>query len=83
MVVLSTIKTYQMIRSSCLIDKAKYYAFKVDDVDEVQADIEIVNKTTQDASEQMKITVDTDVLGLFYSNAGNTLATTIVTALMY
>lgn len=63
-----------------LIDKAKYYAFKVDDVDEVQSDIAIVNKTTQDASEQMKITVDTDVLGSIYPNAGNALATTVVTA---
>jgi hypothetical protein len=63
-----------------LIDKAKYYAFKVDDVDEVQADIMIVNKTTQDASEQMKIVVDTDVLGNVYSDAGNTLATTVITA---
>jgi len=63
-----------------LIDKAKYFAFKVDDVDEVQSDIAIVNKTTQDASEQMKITVDTDVLGNVYSDAANTLASTVVTA---
>jgi hypothetical protein len=63
-----------------LIDKAKYFAFKVDDVDEVQADVPIVNMTTQDAAEQMKITVDTDVLGNVYSNAGNALATTIITS---
>jgi hypothetical protein len=63
-----------------LIDKAKYWAFKVDDVDEAQADIAIVNKSTQDAAEQMKITVDQDVLGNVYSDASNTLATTIVTA---
>jgi hypothetical protein len=63
-----------------LIDKAKYYAFKVDDVDEMQSDIPIVNKTTQDASEQMKIVVDTDVLGNVYSDAANTLATTAITA---
>jgi hypothetical protein len=62
-----------------LIDKAKYFAFKVDDIDEVQSDIAIVNKTTQDASEQMKIVVDQDVLGNVYSDAANTLATTIVT----
>ncbi len=62
-----------------LIDKAKYYAFKVDDVDEMQADIPIVNKTTGDASEQMKIVVDQDVLGNVYSDAGNALATTVLT----
>lgn len=63
-----------------LIDKAKYFAFKVDDVDETQADIAIVNKTTQDAAEQMRITVDTDVLGNVYTDAGNALTTTVVTA---
>ena len=63
-----------------LIDKAKYWAFKVDDVDEVQADINIVNKSTGDAAEQMKITVDTDVLAGVYSDAATALATTVVTA---
>ncbi|MCP3967549.1 MAG: hypothetical protein GY718_14565 [Lentisphaerae bacterium] len=63
-----------------LIDKAKYYAFKIDDIDEVQADVPVVNMTTQDAAEQMKITVDTDVLGNVYTDAGNALATTIVTS---
>jgi hypothetical protein len=63
-----------------LIDKAKYWAFKVDDVDEAQADIAIVNKSTQDAAEQMKIVVDQDVLGNVYSDAANVLATTVVTA---
>ncbi len=62
-----------------LIDKAKYYAFKVDDIDRVQADIKIVNESTGDASEQMKIVVDTDVLGNVYADASNSLATTIVT----
>lgn len=63
-----------------LIDKAKYWAFKVDDVDAVQSDINIVNTTTGDASEQMKITVDTDVLGGVYSDATTALATTVVSA---
>lgn len=63
-----------------LIDKAKYWAFKVDDVDKAQADIQIVNKSTQDAAEQMRIVVDQDVLGGVYSDAANALATTIVTA---
>jgi hypothetical protein len=63
-----------------LIDKAKYYAFKIDDIDEVQADVPVVNMTTQDAAEQMKIVVDTDVLGNVYTDADNTLGTTAITA---
>ncbi len=62
-----------------LIDKAKYYAFKVDDIDEVQSDIKIVNESTGDASEQMKIVVDQDVLGNVYADASSTQPTTIVT----
>lgn len=61
-----------------LIDKAKYWAFKVDDIDEAQSDVETVNKSTMDAAQQMKITVDTDVLGNVYSDADNTLSTTVV-----
>ena len=63
-----------------IIDKAKYWAFKVDDVDKAQADIQIVNKSTQDAAEQMRIKVDQDVLGGVYSDANTALATTVVTA---
>jgi hypothetical protein len=63
-----------------LIDKAKYYAFKIDDIDEVQADVPIVNMTTQDAAEQMKIVVDTDVLGNVYTDAANIMATTVITS---
>lgn len=56
------------------------WAFKVDDVDKAQADIQIVNKSTQDAAEQMRIVVDQDVLGGVYSDAATALATTVVTA---
>lgn len=63
-----------------LIDRAKYWAFKVDDIDEHQADIAIVNKSTQDAAEQMKITVDKDVLANVYSDAANVIASQTVTA---
>lgn len=52
------------------IDKAKYYAFKVDDIDQAQSDIRIINETTQDASEQMKIAIDTQALGTVYADAG-------------
>lgn len=46
-----------------LIDKGKYWSAIVDDVQDVQSDIGLMNMWAQDAAEQMKITVDTDVLG--------------------
>jgi len=45
------------------IDKAKSYAFKVDDILKVQADIAFQNEASKDAAEQMRIAVETDVLG--------------------
>ena len=55
-----------------LIDKAKYYAFKVDDVLQAQGDIDLLEKASADASEGMRIAVETDVL-----SASVTGATTI------
>lgn len=46
-----------------LIDKGKYWSAIADDVMAVQSDIEMMNKWATDASEQMKIAVDRDVLG--------------------
>lgn len=46
-----------------LIDKGKYWSAIADDVMAVQSDIDMMNKWSTDASEQMKIAVDRDVLG--------------------
>ena len=46
-----------------LIDKGKYWSAIVDDVQDVQSDLELMNMWAGDASEQMKIKVDTEVLG--------------------
>jgi|TARA_R110002167_G_scaffold103452_7_gene267677 hypothetical protein len=46
-----------------LIDKGKYFACVEDDVDQVQSDIAMMDTWSKDASERMKITIDTDVLG--------------------
>lgn len=62
-----------------VVDKAKYSAFKVDDIDAAQSDIKIVNEATQDAAEQMKIKVDTDVLGAVYADATTAHADTQIT----
>ena len=59
------------------IDKGKYFSVVVDDVDEVQADIKLMDIFTNDAAEQMKIVIDADVLGGVYADiaAGNKGAT--------
>lgn len=44
------------------IDKGKYFAAILDDVYEVQSDLNMLSLWADDASEQMKITIDTDVL---------------------
>ncbi len=52
-----------------LIDKGKYYAFKVYDVDKAQSDIAYMDKWTNDGSEQMKIAIDSDVLSAIPADA--------------
>lgn len=46
-----------------LIDKGKYWDFIIDDIIEKQQDIDQMNDWASDAAEQLKITVDTEVLG--------------------
>lgn len=45
-----------------LIDKGNYWQAVSDDVDKVQSDINLMDVWSKDASEQMKLVVDTDVL---------------------
>lgn len=60
------------------IDKARYWAFVTNSVDDKQTDIKsYVDKWTSDAAEQLKINIDTAVLGDIYadvhaSNTGTT-----------
>ncbi len=60
-----------------VIDQAEYFAFELKDVDKYQSDLNLMNEWTDDASEQMKIQVDRNVLSVVYSqvvaeNAGAT-----------
>jgi hypothetical protein len=76
--------TYQDIADSSLtllIDKAKYWAFKDDDIDRHQADIEYVKECTDDAAQQMKITVEQDVFATVYAqtHADNAMASQVIT----
>jgi len=45
-----------------LIDKGKYFNLALDDVMDIQSDINNMSLWSEDAAEQMKIVVDTDVL---------------------
>jgi len=60
-----------------LIDKGKYWNAVLDDVMEIQADLDLMSMWSQDASEQMKITIDTNVLDNIYAgvSADNSGAT--------
>jgi hypothetical protein len=51
------------------IDRAKYFNMICDDIDKHQTDIALMDSWSRDASQQMKISVDTDFLGDVYSDA--------------
>ena len=51
------------------IDKGKYFQVVLDDVDATQADVKLMDIFTNDASQQMKIAIDGDVLGAVYADA--------------
>ena len=54
------------------IDQGQYFSVVLDDVDAVQADVKLMDMFTNDASEQMKITIDTDVLNGVKTGAAST-----------
>lgn len=57
-----------------LIDKAKAYAFKDDDIDSVQRDIkQFVNEATSNAATNTKIAIEADVFGTVYASAGTVI----------
>ncbi len=61
-----------------LIDKAKYFAFKIDDIDKAQNDVNAMNAAANDAAQRMRIHVDTHVFGTVYADAGAALSSTVV-----
>ncbi len=74
--------TYEDIESpdiELLIDKADYWAFKIDDIDKYQSDLKLMDQWASDATEKEKIYVDTMILqdsavyaGAHASNMGAT-----------
>lgn len=55
--------------ASLLIDQGKYWSFIMDDVADAQSLIDMVPRWAENASEQMKITVDTEVLAYLVGKA--------------
>ncbi|RKZ91540.1 MAG: hypothetical protein DRQ40_09760 [Gammaproteobacteria bacterium] len=63
-----------------VIDKAKMYAFKVDDILEVQSNIELQNNAIDDATNNMRVAIDTDVLAGTYGDATTSFTAAAVDA---
>lgn len=51
-----------------LIDQGEYFAFTIDNVDKYQSDLGLIDEWSDDASEQMKIAIDTEILTSIYSD---------------
>lgn len=51
------------------VDKAKYFNFILDSIDRYQSDLPLMDNWSGDAGEQMKIVVDTGILGDIYASA--------------
>lgn len=70
--------TYPNVESGTIelvIDKAKHYAFKVDDIQKAQSDIAYWTEASKDASEQMRIAVETDFLANVVTGATSEIDT--------
>lgn len=59
----------QSAQTTLLIDQAKYFAFKVDDVDAVQANVSVMRKAMSKAAYKLSETVDKAIAGLYASAA--------------
>ena len=57
-----TVEQPDKAKLQLVIDKGEYFACIEDDIDEVQADVNMMDMWSKDASERMKIKIDTRVL---------------------
>jgi hypothetical protein len=51
------------------IDKGKYYSMAINDVERLQSDLNYMEKWTDDAGEQLKISIDSGILADVYADA--------------
>lgn len=53
-----------------VVSKAKYFNFAIDDIDIKQSDISWIDKLADDAAQQIKIVIDSEVFSTIYPKAG-------------
>lgn len=51
------------------IDTAKYWAFRIDDIDKVATHLPLMNEFTSNAAQQLQVTIDTDCLAVWAAGA--------------
>ncbi|MDN5937703.1 MAG: hypothetical protein L0H83_03490 [Salinisphaera sp.] len=56
---------------SLAIDKAKSFAFEVNDIEAYQSDVDMMGEFTDDATEQMQIVIDQQILGDIYADVAS------------
>ena len=64
--------TYQVPTSTSVelnIDTAKYWAYRVDDIDELQSDIPLMREFSAAAAKQLEVTIDADCLSTWSAGA--------------
>lgn len=65
-------ETPQSAPITLTVDKAKYFAVIVDDIDKVQMDVKLIDMYTGDAAQKMKITIEKQVFGTVYADIPST-----------
>jgi len=58
----------EQANTTLAIDRAKSFSFGLNDVDRYQSDIALMDEFTDDATEQMQIVIDKDILGTIYGD---------------
>jgi len=53
------------------IDTAKYWAYKIDDIDELQTDLPLMNEFSMNAAKQLEVVIDTDCLAVWAAGAAS------------
>lgn len=64
--------TYRIPTSTAVelnIDTAKYWAYKLDDIDELESDLNLMNEFSANAAKQLEVAIDTDVLAVYAAGA--------------
>jgi hypothetical protein len=57
-----TYEVPEKANTELVIDKAKSWSFRIDDIDKLESDIALMNTFSKDAGERLKIAIDADVL---------------------